>query len=258
MTKTISLPLFAALCAVLTPSLSAAPISIPFSGNTSTDGWAELNSANYPGYGFFPGTTGWPASIGSNTAGSGDAELGRVSGGSGGGPYPAGSSIYFGSFANAGFGGTLSVSDATPLAHIQALVLQIEIGDSFYEDALPALFLNGAPLALAPDFSGLTDQRSYMIPNPDPEGEGEVEVFVNTFGLQWDLSGVTEPVTAFSVQFSASVHSQVYALQLDQSDAVHSTSLVPEPSGLALIGLGCAALIARRRRARPAISDPGF
>ena len=59
---------------------SAAPQPVALSGVTSTDRWAGLTSTAYPGYGAFPGGSDWPGPIGSNTAGSGDADLNRVAG----------------------------------------------------------------------------------------------------------------------------------------------------------------------------------
>lgn len=229
----------------------AAPIAIPLTGTTAYDGWDGLIGGNYPGYGTFPGSSAWPNAIASNTAGTGDATLDRVEGGGGGGPYPGTSSIYFGSFLSDVYGGTLRVADATPLAGLQTLVLQIEIGSGFFEDSLPALTLNGLGGTVAPDFSGILNayQNGTFT---DPETGEELPVYVNTYGLQWDLSGIADPITSFSIDFGAAVHSQVYALQLDQSDSGYSTSVVPEPGSLGLLGAGSLLLLAGRRRLRRA------
>src|SRR5688572_22649890 len=95
-------------------SAGADVIDIDLPGITSYDGWQGLTSTNYPGYGAFPGTSEWPAPIGSNTDGSGDAELIKLANGAGGGAHPSGAGIYFGGFSGTpnSFGGTLGVTDA--------------------------------------------------------------------------------------------------------------------------------------------------
>ena len=101
-------------------------------GSSSFDGWNNLNSATFSGYGGFPGSSAWPAPIGSNVGGSADAELSRVAGSpTGGGPFLSSSSIYFGNFAQVpnALGGTLRVADSTPLAGLQTLIFQIQIGE---------------------------------------------------------------------------------------------------------------------------------
>ncbi len=83
---------------------------------------ADLGSES--GYGTFPGSGNWPAPIQSNVGG--DATLNKTANGAGGGPYPASGSIYFGGFSgdqNVN-GGTLAVTDNSPVANLQTVVFQ--------------------------------------------------------------------------------------------------------------------------------------
>ncbi len=73
---------------------TAATIDVGLSGTTDKDGWYNLTSANFTGYGSFPGNGAWPSPIGSNTPGSGDAVLNK----SAGAAYLAGDGIYSGDF----------------------------------------------------------------------------------------------------------------------------------------------------------------
>lgn len=234
--------------ASLVLTASAAPIPIALSGNTQNDGWtnAALTSAANPGYGSFPGSGAWPAPIPSNVGG--DASLNKVSNGTGGGPYPASSSIYFGGFSgdlNVN-GGTLAVTDSTPVANLQTVVFQIEIGEAstydFYNGVLPTLSYNGGTQMLTADYISLTQVYNGTVEMPT----GEEPVYINTYALQWDLSGVSETISSFTISFTGVQHGQVYAMQLDQSDMM--TQAVPEPSTYALMALGAGVICWHMRR----------
>lgn len=237
---------------VLTPTVYAGPISPALSGNTSFDGWSNLNATNYPGYGSFPGFTGWPGPIGSNLSGSGDADLNRVSGSAGGGPFLSSGSVYFGSFtalANA-YGGTLSVTDTTAQANVENIVFQIEIGEAtgfdFFNDALPVLSYNSGSQNLAADLSGIINRfQDGTFLNPDTNQNEPV--WVNTYLLQWDVSSIAG-ITDFEISFDAVQHSQVYNLQLDQSDDYQALNVnfIPEPASILLLAAGSMALLRRR------------
>ena len=225
-------------------------------GNTQYDGWIGLTSSNYPGFGGFPGTSDWPGAIGSNrtadnqfnAAEPGDAELVKVANGNGGGPYLAGGSIYFGGFSADinNNGGTLAVTDTTPVDDLNNVVFQIQIGEAwtfdFLDEALPTLSYNGGDQQLAATTTLITE-RFYNGTVDMPTGPEDV--FINTYMLQWDLTGVAEPITDFSVEFTAVQHAQLYGLQLDQSDVY---TPVPTPGALACAA--AAGLIATRRRRR--------
>lgn len=255
MKKQFVCALGAALVAALAGSAHAAPMDLvdpALGGNTAFDQWtnAGLTSAANPGYGAFPGSAPWPGPIGSSDGG--DAVLERLAGGSsGGGPFPSGGSLYFGSFVQVPNtdGGRVAIHDATPLADLENLVLQIQIGEAsgwdFFEDVLPALRIDGGS-AIAPTLALLLEQfdsGTFEGPNgPEP-------VYINTYLLQWDLTGVAGSIGDISIAFNAVQHAQVYQLRLDQSDVY---APVPEPGTLLLTVVGLSVLAGVRRGTRPA------
>jgi len=220
------------------------------SGSSGTDGWVNVNSANFSGYGGFPGNSPWPAPIGSNGTGSGDADLSRVAGSpTGGGPFLSSSSIYFGNYSQVpnALGGTLRVSDSTPLANLKTLVFQIQIGEATGYDlySAPALKINGGSSIVNPLFSGILN-RYQSGTFFSPVTELDEPVYVNTRGYQWDVSSLGA-VTSFAIDFSGVTHSQIYGLKLDQSSSVFSAALVPEPNvGGLVLAAACFFLIRRR------------
>jgi hypothetical protein len=220
------------------------------SGSSSSDTWVNVNSANFFGYGGFPGNSPWPAPIGSNGTGSGDADLSRVAGSpTGGGPFLSSSSIYFGNYSQVpnALGGTLRVSDSTPLANLKTLVFQIQIGEATGYDlySAPALKINGGSSIVNPLFSGILN-RYQSGTFFSPVTELDEPVYVNTRGYQWDVSSLGA-VTSFAIDFSGVTHSQIYGLKLDQSSSVFSAALVPEPNvGGLVLAAACFFLIRRR------------
>jgi len=220
------------------------------SGSSGSDAWVNVNSANFFGYGGFPGNSPWPAPIGSNGTGSGDADLSRVTGSpTGGGPFLSSSSIYFGNFSQIpnALGGTLRVSDSTPLANLKTLVFQIQIGEATGYDlySAPALKINGGSSIVNPLFSGILN-RYQSGTFFSPATELDEPVYVNTRGYQWDVSSLGA-VTSFAIDFSGVTHSQIYGLQLDQSSSVFSTAVIPEPNvGGLVLAAACFFLIRRR------------
>ena len=239
----------------LTPVFSYAQVRvIDFgSGNSAVDGWNSLNTATFTGYGSFPGNTPWPGSIGSNASGSGDANLSRVAGSpTGGGPFLSSSSIYFGNFAQIpnALGGTLQVSDPTPLSNLQTLIFQIQIGEVLGHDFFdptggPALKINGSTSLVNPVFAGVLDRTQNGVFTSPDTGLDE-PVYINTWGYQWDVSAFG-PVSSFTIDFSGVTHSQIYELQLDQSSQFFSTALIPEPSIFSLAMAGGTLWMASRR-----------
>ena len=220
------------------------------SGSSSSDTWVNVNSANFFGYGGFPGNSPWPAPIGSNGTGSGDADLSRVAGSpTGGGPFLSSSSIYFGNYSQVpnALGGTLRVSDSTPLANLKTLVFQIQIGEATGYDlySAPALKINGGSSIVNPLFSGILN-RYQSGTFFSPVTELDEPVYVNTRGYQWDVSSLGA-VTSFAIDFSGVTHSQIYGLKLDQSSSVFSTAVIPEPNvGGLVLAAACFFLIRRR------------
>ncbi len=219
------------------------------SGATSSDVWTTLNNTANSGYPGFPGSGAWPSPIGSNIGG--DASLNKLSGAA----YPAGASIYFGGFSEVvnNLGGTLEVSDSTPLAGLANVAFQIEIGEAwtydFHNGTLPVLSyttaLGTVSNIAATEWSLVNRYDNGQVEMPT----GPETVYINSYLLQWNLTSVEEEITSIGISFSGVQHSQIYALRLDQSDVY--TSAVPEPSTFAaLAGLGALAFAAFRRRAR--------
>ena len=221
-------------------------------GNSGSDAWVNVNSVNFSGYGGFPGSSPWPAPIGSNGAGSGDAVLNRVAGSpTGGGPFLSSGSIYFGNFAQIpnALGGTLRLTDSTPLADLKTVVFQIQIGEATGYDlySAPALKINGGSSIVDPLFSGIINRFQNGTFNSPATGADE-PVYVNTRGYQWDVSSLGA-VTSFTIDFSGVTHSQIYGLQLDQSSSFFSTAVIPEPNVGALVLAGaCFFLFCRHAR----------
>lgn len=226
------------------------------SGTKQYDGWIGLTGANYAGFGGFPGSAPWSTSIGSNRTATntfnrdepGDAGLIKVSNGTGGGPYPAGASIYFGGFSGDinNNGGTMAVTDSTPVAGLQNVVFQIQMGEAwtydFFNRVMPTLSYNGGTQRL--EASVL--QTLERFDNGTVEMPSGLEtVYINTLLLQWDLSSIAGPITDFKVEFTGVQHGQLYGLRLDQSDTF---TAIPSPGAFAMVGAGMVMCARRRRR----------
>lgn len=237
--------------------------------NVIDNAWVNLSSVTangvpgLTGTGGFPGTAAWTGkasqvdrSIG-DASSIGGATLGKVSNGSGGGPYAAGGSIYYGGFSAAvnNDGGTLAVTDSAPIAGLQTVVFQLGFGEAwtydFYNGALPTLSYTtaaGTTSNVAASFSEVAEKfYNGTVAMPT----GDEAVYINQYALQWDLSGVTQPITSFSVSFTGVQHAQLYGLTLTQSDnftQVVALPPVPEPGTYALMSLGLMAVWLRARR----------
>ena len=242
-----------ALVALSAASGLAAPMAItPWSmpGNSESNGWLTINSAVFPGTGSFPGSTMW-APLGSTTGGDGILRK-LANGPAGGGPYAASGSMYFGGFSgDVNFdGGRLAVTDNTPVADLSNIVFQIQIGEAwtydFYNNVMPTLSYTTSSGTVsnisATDWSLLEQYDNGTVTMPT----GEETVYINTYAMQWDLSGVTEEITSFSITFNGVQHAQLYSLQLDQSDTY--VQAVPEPTTGLLFAAGAAVLALRSRR----------
>jgi hypothetical protein len=225
--------LAASLLVLSGPVQAADYLTFDLSGTTQADGWANLTTANYPGYGTFPGAGAWPAPIGSNTAGSGDADLNKISGNG----YPAGASIYA-PFTNSVF----QVSDGSAVANLETVVFQLQIGTAYGLDlsSAPTLSYNGGSQALVATYAQLVSST----PNGDFGGSPTI---LNVLAYQWDLSGIEGTINSFSVSWAVAPHTQTYGVKLDQGSMMDQVVAVPEPSTYA-IAVGLVALIVFRLR----------
>ncbi len=225
-------------------------------GNTSYSEWSELNFFNYPGYGSFPGNQPWPSPI-IATEGSPISSLNRLAGSpTGGGPYPASESIYFGSFTQFPntLGGTLQVLNNLPLLNLQTLVFQIQIGevtgfDFFHPNGIPLLSIDNNS-SITATFTNLVN-RFQNGTFPSPETGQDEPVYINTWAYQWNIYNQTNNFDNYTIDFSGVTHSQVYALRLDGTDILQNNAVVPEPSTLSLLILGAVGLagyVLRKRR----------
>lgn len=224
-------------------------------GTTSYSSWSNLTTANYTGYGSFPGNSPWPAPILASD-GSTSASLNRIAGSpTGGGPFISGSSIYFGNFAQVpnALGGTLQISNNAPLSDLRTLVFQLQIGeatgfDFFEPSGFPLLSINGGSAQAALFTNLVTRFQNGTFPSPET-GQDE-PVWVNTWAYQWNLSG-SPVVSSYALNFSAVTHAQVYALRVDGTSVLQSAAVVPEPGVFHLLAIGGLVLgvfLARKRR----------
>lgn len=234
---------------VMAPALACADtISLGLTGDyTSTDIWGagSLAGGANPGYGGFPGTAAWPGPIQSPVGG--DAYLYKISnqnnaalGAGSGGPFPSGAGIYYGgagSTPNTN-GGTLSVKDEMPVLELSTVTFQIQIGQAFGYDLLN----NDLSLVklhyttetgsgeLSANYSSLLN-RFYNGAVDMPTGEGgsmqPEDIYVNLWGLQWDLSGISG-ITSFEIQFIGVEHASLTQLQLDQSSSVYDYNVLDQ------------------------------
>jgi len=68
----------------------------------------------------------------------------------------------------------------------------------------------------------------------------------NTYAFQWDLSGVPDSITSFSISVPLSVHTSTVAVQVDAGNTY--VQAIPEPSTWLLLGLGLATVVIFRTR----------
>ena len=246
-TMKVPFPFLVSASLVSTIPLSAGDVvDLSLQGNLSTDHWdpSSISAASNPGYpSALSFSQNWPAPI-QSPYGS-DAYLNKTGNGATGAPIPSGGSIYFVSFANLTNtnGGSLAVFDDTPLPNLKTVAFQLEIGGANGYDlhnnnlAQPANLSSvvlhytttsgsGSLTASSPT---LLD-RFYTFAIDMPVGaNGEnlpVDVFNRLYGLQWDLSHITDPITSFRIEFKAVEHAQIYHLRVDQSDHGYGTTSV--------------------------------
>lgn len=197
---------------------------VDVANSVSFDGWNQLNRNRVNDNGAANPLTAAQLAAGTagNVTGSGDALLTQVSGSY----YPAGFGLYG--------DGNLTFTDNTVSNNITSLTFQGIVND------FDASF-GGEPFSIALSYNGGSQAIG-----------GALVKFVDTgtaddyYHYSWDLSGVSTPITSYTLSFSAGF-SQALAFQVDQ---VASASAVPEADSYAmmLLGLGVMGTVVRRRR----------
>jgi hypothetical protein len=227
-------------------------VNFPGGGTKSYSAWSNINSFNYTGYGSFPGNAPWPAPIRA-TQGSTNSTLNRMAGSpTGGGPFLASESIYFGNFAQVpnALGGTLRISNSSGITNLRTLLFQIQIGeatgyDFFSPTGFPKLTLNG--ITYNATFTNLVNRFQNGV-FPSPETGKDEPVYINTWAYQYNLTN--NGFANYHIDFSGVTHSQVYAMRWDGTSVLQG-QVIPEPSTLGLLTLaaaGVAGYIIRKRK----------
>lgn len=211
-----SLLLFTALHA-------SAAFSINLPGNTETGTWSGLNSGATPAA---PALDSLISAVGSS------AVFTKVSGGA----YYIGSGIYGsmdGSNPSNPYPSTYSISDNSPIVDLATIVFQARMSA---DPSSITLSLNGAtsgPLAgILPEFA----MTAFVTGNQSDRA------------WQWDLSGVTEEITSYTISFTNQAHTAIYSsspITVQTSDSF--VQVVPEPT-TGLLAIAPLAFVALRRR----------
>ncbi len=209
-------------------------INLP--GTSEVSNWSGMTAVNYPGYPVYPTSANpWPSPI----AGSGSAgmSLNKTAGlgfpSNGGGIYVGGPVSGSGNFV---------VSDAASLSSLETVVFQIQVSGigASWTNVIPSLSLNynGGSQALVWDYSQVE-----AVAGPIMFGQPS---FDYTVSLQWDLTGVVDPISSLGIQWTAAEHSVTSALQVVQGDTM--VQAVPEPATVGLVFLSGMVMWLGRRR----------
>lgn len=231
--KLIALLALSLLCHQATAQ--TVPVSFTGGGTNSFDGWVRMNNSN-------PNFSGWPTTPAeSNASGSGDAQLVRVSGSA----IFATESLYFLSnqqVTNA-LGGTLRVSERSPVAGVKTITLQVQIGEALgygfvQPSGVPVLKINDTASSLAPTYAKVVN--SYQNGTYESPITGEEPVFVKTWAYQWNV-GNLGTISSIQIDFSAVTHAQIYEMRLDQTSVLQTSNVfdvaTPAPA-ISLSGSG--------------------
>jgi len=214
---------------------------VPFIFGGVVYGYSPYSIPGNPGYGMFPGNSPetWTNPIKAQLwTGDTQGELWKVSNGTGGGPFPSGSTIYYGGaspIANTD-GGTLGAKSYA-IEGIQTITFQLSLGEAYgytlwdadgdgFDFAAdgPTLTLfdiYGGEIGTLSAADGYADiiKKAYNGSLDMPPGSGvDEDIYINTFGLQWDLSGFAEEIGSFQINWTAVQHAQLWSFRVDQTD----------------------------------------
>lgn len=232
MTYTKLTTLLIAACS-LTSVAQAGILAYSLPGITEVATWNDLNGSNYspPTYNTFgpSNTNGWLAPI-SNTGGSMSADFDKTAGFGG---HPGSASIY--TFTSTG---QWTITDGTAPTGIQTLIFQIDMLSGI--TIPPSLTYNSGAGTV---FASQTEQWAGGFSFP---GFGDTTNYV----FEFDLSGLS--VTDYTINWSSTPHTAIFAMRLDSTDA--ATSVVPEPSTYGAMA-GAAALMFCLLRRRKSVSQ---
>jgi autotransporter-associated beta strand protein len=244
--------------------LPSDPLDITLNGAQSYDLWLNLASGanmsrtapfimggvNYgdlpysipgnAGGGMFPGMTMWDPYKSQFWTSATRGDLIKTANGTGGGPYPAGSSIYYGGaspVANTN-GGSLAVKGHAVPA-VKTVTFQISIGEAYgYSlwdadsdglgpEDMPKLKLydeEGEHLGTISAAHAEVVKKAYSGSMEMPPGSGlDEDIYINTFGLQWNLGGIEDAIGSFQVDWTGVQHAQLWSLRLDQTDTAYNS-----------------------------------
>jgi hypothetical protein len=211
-----------------------AAVSFTLPGSSESAAWTGLKGSNYTSAAGFPSyptaTNPWPNALTPDSVSMLDSEFNKVSGGG----YFASSSIY-----DSGIPGTFRMTSLTAIANLETVVMQADVGALL--GGAPVLSYNGGTQQLVADFSG-NSAGNFVANNFD----GSTTPSTNQ-AWQWDLSGLGETITEYSVEWSTAAHGTIYEVNLAEGNSF--AQVVPEPS-LTLLALLSSSLLFRRRRDR--------
>ncbi|MEI9894058.1 MAG: PEP-CTERM sorting domain-containing protein [Chthoniobacter sp.] len=143
------------------------------------------------------------------------------------------------------------INSAVPLTGLQSLIVQLSL----------AAGENGLPLTAAPTLSVVTAGGTVnlaatysLLAGTTPAVILGMSTDIDLFNYQWDLSGITGPITSYTVNWQAPMHGIFYGQEVTESTAVHTENvLVPEPSA-AVATFGGATLLLMMRRSRRTVA----
>ncbi|MBK1815700.1 PEP-CTERM sorting domain-containing protein [Luteolibacter yonseiensis] len=223
------------------------------------NGWhATANPNGLAGTGSFPGTTMWAPQNSQPGSNESNTKLVKVSNGVGGGPYAASGSVYYGGFSGTPNlnGGTLSLSNASPLDNLQTVLFQIQIGEAatydFHNHVLPVMSYTLVGDVTLHTLAAAASSNYHKLDNGTIEmPTGTEPLYINSYAMWFDFSEIAGDVESFSVSWTGVQHAQLYGVSLQQDDVAASGAIlpvaVPEPSAVLLGGIGFLFLLRRRK-----------